>query len=730
MQEWFAPAEIAKRALPGLPKKPRGVQKLATREGWDAAACDRGAPLSRPRRGRGGGREYHYTLFPRAAQVALVAEAHKLELPATAKDVGDADAGEPEGKTPVRALRRDAKLAILSAFDAYRLKSDLGMKAAEYQFSLLYNRGEIEAVPDWARKATRSVSPASLARWRKLRRNGETGALAGNYTGRKGASVLDRAEGGKVNDCIAALIVRQPHLTADHVRDIVCDRFGDELEVRGEDGAIKRYPLPPLRAFQRHISKWKAKHENTLLRLTEPDGFKSRRRVAGSNMNGWVQSLNQLWEIDASPADVLLLDGRYNIYSVVDIWSRRMMVAVTRTPKTQAVLLLLRRAIMEWGVPEILRTDNGSDFVSFDFKRAMSVLAIAQDVCDPAAPEQKGTVERHIGTLQRGLMPLLPGFIGHNVADRKQIEARKSFAQRLGESPEKAFCVDLTADELQDRVDRWCEMKYAHGAHKGLAGETPFNKAASWTGSVRRIKNERALDILLAPVAGRDGLRQVGKQGIAFDGAFFLHPDLEPGETVFCRQDTADMGRLWVFSEDQATFLCVAECPERLGQNPAEMVARVKAAQRQRMDAEVKPLQAEIRRIKPRDMIDSVLRTADRNAGSLHTFPATGVSHETPELKAAETAGRNSELPAPREKTSREKAAHEAVVAKLSEYRPAPKKETGRDRFVRWLDLDKRISAGEAVSDEDRNFWRSYPASAEYRTQRRMDEDFGLSVGA
>ena len=46
---------------------------------------------------------------------------------------------------------------------------------------------------------------------------------------------------------------------------------------------------------------------------------------------------------------------------------------------------------------------------------------LAQDITAPFSPEQKGLVERNIGTLQRGLMTLLPGFIGHSVKDRKQI---------------------------------------------------------------------------------------------------------------------------------------------------------------------------------------------------------------------------------------------------------------------------------------------------------------------
>ena len=129
----------------------------------------------------------------------------------------------------------------------------------------------------------------------------------------------------------------------------------------------------------------------------------------------------------------------------------------------------------------------------------------------------------------------MPGFIGHNVADRK-IEARKSFAARLGESDEKAFGVELTQEELQATVDRWLTAKYEYKAHGGLKGKTPFETMAAWTGKVRAIESERMLDVMLAPIAGKDGFRTVTKFGIALDkGARFIHAALVPGERVFCR---------------------------------------------------------------------------------------------------------------------------------------------------------------------------------------------------
>ena len=124
-------------------------------------------------------------------------------------------------------------------------------------------------------------------------------------------------------------------------------------------------------------------------------------------------------------------------------------------------------------------------------------LDIEPDVLPPYSPEKKPFIERFFGTLTRGLLAYLPGFAGHDVAQRQAIRARRSFAERRGESEADAFQVELPAAELQARIDAWIETIYEREPHDGLDGRTPFEVAAGQP--VRRIENERALDILLAP---------------------------------------------------------------------------------------------------------------------------------------------------------------------------------------------------------------------------------------
>lgn len=71
-RDWFTASELAALGLPGLPATKREINRRAANEGWDRRLGADRQPLVRPRRGRGGGTEYHVALLPAAARLALV----------------------------------------------------------------------------------------------------------------------------------------------------------------------------------------------------------------------------------------------------------------------------------------------------------------------------------------------------------------------------------------------------------------------------------------------------------------------------------------------------------------------------------------------------------------------------------------------------------------------------------------------------------------------------------
>ncbi len=704
MKEWFSGPELVALQLTGIAQSRAGVFRQAKREGWP----------SRPRQASGGGREYPLSALPTAARAAYVARhLQALEVPLA---VAQAAAREPEAEqvTATALEQRDGRLAILAAVEDFASAAGIGRKRADGLFCAAYAAGAVEVAP-WVREAVKSLTPRTLARWRAVKAVGATHRLAVDRgAARRGKGVLEIANGGDVKVFCLALLSRNPLFTADHVRDLVGGQFGPTLEVRG-----KVLPLPPLRTFQEALKAWKTTHKVELTALSNPDAFKNRYRLSGRGAMAHVQAPNQLWMIDASPVDMLCLDGRHNVYVAIDIFTRRIIAYVTKTPRAEGVALLMRRAILAWGVPEEVKTDNGADFVAHATRRLFAAIGIRRVTAEAFSPEQKGHVERAIGTFQRGFVRLLPGFIGHSVADRKVIEARKSFAARLGEDPREALCVELSAAELQRYADAWIASKYDHRPHEGLGGVTPFQAAAASTAPIRTVE-ERALDMLLAPVAGQHGLRLATKSGIRIDGFHYLAPQILPETQVLVRMDPADMGRAFLFDPAGVTYLGEAVCPELAGIDPKAAVAAAKAEQARIIAERTADVRKEAKRLtKGPRLIDLALRHSARQAGTLVDFPKAREVHTTPALEAAALAAAPRAAPKPRisEETRALQArlVAEAAAPAGGQVRPLHAVETPKQRWTRAQALERRLAAGEALPPEETTWLLGYAQGPEYK---------------
>ncbi|MGO4561974.1 DDE-type integrase/transposase/recombinase [Rhizobiales bacterium 3FA27D7] len=706
MKVWFTAAEFAALAaageLPGLPTTKRGMNMLIAREGWD-----RHASLCRRREGRegGGGTEFHLDLLPLSARLAHAGRHCRIEQDDVRPVLTDGDA------LTMRARgERDARLALTAVADRFRREQGLSQAAADELVANLFNSRSI-ALPAWVQTQVKRASGRSLARWRSARDAGQADRLGHDpAVARKGSSQLDRALGGQVRSVLLAAIAKMPFLSAGRALELIRDRFGETFET------------PALRTLQRQLAIWRQDYSHELMLLTDPDGFRSRIEYAAVGATR-AERLNQLWQIDASPADIMLKEGRHSIYLAIDVFSRRIKVLATPTPRAAGVGLLMRKCLLAWGVPEKIKTDNGSDFTAQATERLFALLGIETELSPPYQPRSKGMVERAIGTFQRDLAGL-PGFVGHSVADRKKLEGRKAFAQRLGADPSELFGVDMDIVEFQTWCDDWADTIYASTPHEGLGRRTPFQAAASFSGPIRRIDNLAALDILLAPVAGKDGLRTVAKTGIRIDGAHYLSGSVMPGRTVFCRMDPADMGRILLFEPDGTSFLGEAVCPELAGLDPVATIARVKAAQKAHLDDRIKDIRQEMRRIGPRAVVDAMRRSGEKRAGNLVTFPRPSQAHVTPALDAAARATARNEPAALSEEAA---SVHARLLADAG---PAvvALPETREQRFRRALDIEERVGRGEPARQQELVWLGGYRQGSEYRAMRQMLDEFGRAA--
>lgn len=673
----YTTREIAGLSLTGWPSTRQGIEKRAKAERWP----------SQPRIGAGGGYEFPFATLPPALQQAIMAHS----AAASAQPQGTIAA--PERVEDKRFL---ARAAIVTEFKAYCRRYQLTQSQAEVGFIALYiaQKGSGAAVPfpRWLFDIYPSFSAASLRLWRTK----QPQDLKDGYGNRKGQSILARAEGGKVASAIEAIICERQLMNAGHIRDLIRIDFGTALQLDGRE-----VPLPKIRAFERYINGWKEANPMLYERAINPDGWKSKYMLALGKNDGGIDRLNQRWEIDASPMDVLCKDGRYLIYALIDVWSRRLMIHVSRTATTEGSLALVRRACLEWGMPESIRTDNGSDFTSYRFKEALLHLGVEQVISGPFSPWKKAFVERVIKTFQHKFAPTMPGFIGHSVADRKKIEGVKSFADNLGAGTDAKFRVELTHEELQAHINNWVEGQYHHQPHSGLDGLTPLVRMSQSNVKPRMVADIRALDILLAPVAG---VRRVGKEGLRVDGAPFWHNDLilYAGKDVYVRHDPDDMGRIYVFDLDNK-FLCEAVNFDRLGADRAAASKAAKSMQRRVINEELAEIKKTARReYSPGKVAEKFLSDNARAAAKVKPFPKRTEEYTTPSIDEAARAGRKEPVKA--ERNVREDARHAAFIKDFNEFQQQSGQSQKSD-IDRWKerasDIEKRLAAGQTLNDVD-----------------------------
>jgi putative transposase len=717
MKDWLSPRELAAAKLPHVPQTTRGIQLLAEREGWDAYPG-----LARNRAGRGGGMEYSTRLLPDVAQIEWRRRHMTIALPAAPELADD----EPATELSDRATQeRDARLAIVQSFELWSRGLTLRLMSRLQIYSDGYQMGTIKVDP-WVKTLVPSFSKRSLQRWIALVREKRTDQLGVDRgQARKGTGVLDAANDGKVQTYILALITHQPHLAAHDVRDQVEAEFGSTLLVKS-----RPHKLPPVRAFQRVISGLKTTHKVAITKATNPDLYRSTMAPAGTGTLRHIREPNALWMIDASPVDVLCTDGRYSMYGCIDIATRRFIITISKTPRASAVALLLRKAILAWGVPQAIKTDNGSDFVARDTKRLFAAIGIEMDVSHAYSPQEKGHIERAIRTFQHNVGPLLPGFIGHSVADRKAIESRKSFAARLGESEAETFGVAINSIEMQGYVDQWLDLVYQHRPHAGLKGQTPFLKAAESTAPIRRV-DERALDLLLMPAAGKDGQRITTKFGVRIDGFHYQTPTILPGVAVFVRMDPMDAGRAYCFAADGAEFLGESFCAEMRGINPSELQRLTRETHNDIMDRATAGAKADIRRLGKKPLIEAALRIAAAKAPNVVVLPKREETHSTPQIAAAIAAMAPQSSPALSQSVS---DLHADLMAELGEDTAAATPRnvtqlraslTPAQLYRRALEIEARLAAGAEVETDDVLWLGGFQLSAAYRTQKEMHEEFG-----
>jgi transposase InsO family protein len=628
--------------------------------------------------------------------------------------------------------RFNGRLEIVMGWESWFCsKQPMGKKQSYWAYAEAFNARETPiSAAIW--EQFQPLKGRSVESWALSYAKQGAGALLDKWDGKAKKDVNVFTKNASLQATTVRLLMDRPHLSLASLEIML-----QQASVAPETGEVL-FEAPSYHALRRFVNRWKEQNAELFVFCTNPDQWKNTHMNAWGSLSEDVVRLNQRWEMDATPMDWMLQDEdgvrRYSGSVVIRVYDRAAMVLLSRTPRAETHKLLLRMAILAWGVPEEIVTDNGADYVSREMVATFSSLEISHHRTAPYSPEEKGHVERMNETVLHSILEVYSSFIGHDVGERKAIEARNSFAQRLNTPDIKALELAMPASLLQQRLNQWLTGVYAQRSHggEGMNGMSPFQKAAAYSGEVQRIADVRALDVLLSAPAGK-GSYTIGKKGLRIQGAQFLAMELATlsGKVVDVKE-TDDFGQVVVYREGK--FVCVARCPERSGINRQELATHSRAVQRKNLSEQRK--QARLTKIDPDVLVSSYLQEKAEAAGKLAALPAPAKSYTTESLKASGQAARMldgvipaAEIPADLQLTMHKRALATKAHAAAALEPAAPTKiavipETPQLRFRKWLDLDDLLKTGGLIEEPTLTRWYgTYPQTAEHASMMRRHKD-------
>jgi hypothetical protein len=330
-QTWWSASEIAEAGLPDMPTTTRAVQIMAKREGW---AAQQGKV--RRRSGRGGGLEYHVSLFPIRARTALMQTPAAAEAPRPREVVW----AEYETLRDSAKAKASERLAVLREIDDLE---GIGLTRTE-------------AVRAAAAKI--KVSEKTLWNWLALvegvAREDRLAHLAPRPGGAKGQRV---AVDDRFLDLVKASYFTQSGapLTAAHEWAV---------EVAQAEGI----PVAPIHQVRRTLEASVPKHVQIYLRKG-PHAL--ARYFPHQTRDKTYLRVLECVQADYHKFDVFVRfpdrekPGRIQMIAISDVYSGKFLAyRLSETANGHTVQLTFADLVRRYGIPDHVLLDNGHEFVN------------------------------------------------------------------------------------------------------------------------------------------------------------------------------------------------------------------------------------------------------------------------------------------------------------------------------------------------------------------------------
>ena len=384
-----------------------------------------------------------------------------------------------------------------------------------------------------------------------------------------GKSALEDKRGGnrasKVDyELFLSAIAQQGHMLTYYSRYafLECKKLGNTFNVfEPEKGCSISYS-----GFVKYFNRAKSNPEvkAILSGVDAVDNMMPRFKIKTNYPNEW-------WQIDATTLDIMVkvpvigtsanyfkkieseeyILKRFSLIGVIDRYSKARVYILSRSDTSYSDVRLIEKAINKLGKPEIIKGDNGKNYVSKHFQEVLEDLGIAYMASNPYAGYEKGHIERGFRTLQHNyLFENLPGFIGHNTEDRKKIENQAAGKSLMGKSGTG------TQTHLKDNFMWWWEAEHVLDGLIEHMFSKNFEEHKAILPEFNTVPN---LHILL----GKKHSRKVNFEGIYFNKKYYLNSKLwnyfNIGDRAEIYEEIDDINRVHVKLPNGTFIECISE---------------------------------------------------------------------------------------------------------------------------------------------------------------------------
>ena len=706
MMSFYSPLEIAKLALPSLPHSERGVQIKAENEGWKSRQNLAGNPLSRKQNGKGGGFEYHFSILPIAAQVALTKR----------QKISD--------KNPSERLSKNA------AWEFYEQLSDKKKKTARhrlYILNLVQDMIKSNVKKDLAIGVVslqKKTSKKTIYNWFKMvegtGQNDWLAYLIAHTHGRKMLSPIDEQ---------AWEFIKADYLRAERPTFNSCYR-------RLEAAAIK--------------NEWIIPNARTLLRRIKKDISNDVLIMARHGQEAWKQncypaqkrSRSHFHALEAVNADGHKFDvftkwpdgtiGRPMMIAFQDLFSNKFLSwRIDQSENKESVRLAFGDLVEEHGIPERCYLDNGRAFTSkwltggtknrYRYKvkeedplGIMTLLGVDVTFVQPYAGQSK-PIERAFRDMCDDISkdPRFAGaWTGNHIGNKPENYGSKAIAI-------EEF-IQIVSEGIKNHNARTGRRTEVCGGVKSF--DQAFNESYALSTINKATEEQKRLWLLAAQgvnCAQRDGTVTLYKNRYWHN--FLLD---HKGEKLIVRFDPEKLHTGVHIYSSQGEYLGFAEIHETVGFDSTQAARKHNSARTAHRKAAKAQLEAE-RTMGLPDMIEYMAKPIEaENVNSKIVKPIFGKAITDPRLTDQMNILQNKSLKQ-NILTDSQTAKITEIAAEINQPQKVVKlPETAAQRYQRALKLEQNIAAKKEVKPEDILWLGGYQTLPEYRAEKMIAEDF------